>query len=365
MLWSLCLVALRDTSIMLIKFNLNLLPSWQKPNNKTKDFLDKNFEEVLMAIDQSIITTFFNTIDQVAKENVSNSYHNLVTYLKVWMWSIVTIYVGFQFIQAMQGRRDFYDLLNTTFKIVAIMTLVTNYDLFCLYIYDIFTYEPLIISAKIAGFKGHSIGEIINTQLNSGLDFSKQLFMQGTWYNIPSLVFAGIFFIVTLLNAAISAGMILLAKCATILLLSLSPLFIFFALSDFTRGMFEAYIRTLITYALIPILTSALIMLLHSISTIAVTNIHMPDPTMVQCAPYLLFCIIQIYLLAHVYSKAAALGGGFTIAGFVNTMRQARSSVGAFLPGKNALNQAKNMHDRLFNYRHYRQKGNSNERNRK
>ncbi|MBV9576407.1 MAG: type IV secretion system protein [Gammaproteobacteria bacterium] len=289
----------------------------------------------MLDFQRAIVSSIFECVDRAGADLVAHTYHNLVNQYAVVMWVFVTLFVSFNFIQAMQGQKSFYDLLNVLFRIVIIMTLALNYDYFCLFIYDIFTNEPLMIMKAIT-INGTdpsitSINQALDNYLNLGLKAANQLFMMGGWHNVAYLIFSGLVFIMTVICGIIAAGLIILAKCAIVILLALSPIFLFFAIFEMTKGMFEAYVRHLFTYALIPILISAILMILLSVTNVVIQFMNQYSKmSFTSITPFLFMSGIQIYLLAQVFSKASALGSGFALKGFVSTMSQMKDSATTF-----------------------------------
>lgn len=287
----------------------------------------------MLDFQKAIVSSIFECVDKAGADLVAHTYHNLVNQYAGVMWVFVTLYAGFTFIQAMQGQKTFYDLLNTLFRIVIIMTLALNYEYFCLFIYDIFTKEPLMIMKAITihgnDLGSSSINQALDHYLNLGLQSANQLWMMGGWSNITYSIFGILVFIMTALCGIFAAGLIILSKCALVILLALSPLFILFALFEMTRGMFESYVRHLLTYALVPILVSTVLMILLSVSDVVIQFMHQsPKMSFMAIAPFLFMNGVQIYLLAQVFAKASALGSGFALGGFVSTLRQAKASAG-------------------------------------
>lgn len=286
----------------------------------------------MLDFDKSIISSLFECVDQTGADLVANTYHNLVVAYAPFIWTMTAIYIGIMFLQAQQGTKSFYDLMNATFRTVVILTLALNYNYFCLFIYDIATKEPLEILKAITvhGDKTDpvSLNQALDHYLNVGLAYANKLFMMGSWSNLTYFIFAFLVFVMTVLCSVMAAGLIILSKCAAIVLLALSPLFLFFALFDMTKGLCEAYVRHLITYSLVPVLTSAVLMILFSVDEYVIKFMEQfPQASFKTVAPFLFMCGVQIYLLAQVFSKASALGAGFALGSMMSTLSKAKDNV--------------------------------------
>jgi type IV secretory pathway VirB6-like protein len=288
----------------------------------------------MIDFDHAIISSLFDCVDQVGANLVSDSYHNLVVAYSPFIWTMTAIYMGFLFLQAQQGAKSFYDFMNATFKAVVILTLALNYNYFCLFIYDIVTKEPLEVLKAIAVHGSDTgpatINQALDHYLNLGLAYANKLFLMGGWSNLTYFIFALLVFVMTILGSVFAAGLIILSKCAAVVLLALSPLFLFFALFEMTKGLCQSYVRHLITYALVPVIASAVLMILFSVDEYVIHFMdQFPKATFKAIAPFLFMCGVQIYLLAQVYSKAAALGAGFALASFMPTLSKAKDNMKA------------------------------------
>lgn len=275
----------------------------------------------------SVIADIFNYVDQFGMEMVSKSYHQLVSELSPAIFSLTSIYLGLCFIKMQRGLYNFNDLFMIILRTVCILTLALNYNYFCLYIYDLFTKAPLELFHALVSdnnsFHGLSIADALDNFLSIGTDQAEKVFMMGSWSNMLFFLFGIVLFFMTILSVGMAASLIVLAKCASTILLSLSPLFIFFALYESTKGLFDAYIRQLLGFALIPVFTGAVLMILLSVgSQITQAMDQYAKPNFHMVIPFCLICIVQFYLLLQVRAKAAAVASGVTLPTVVGSMRQ-------------------------------------------
>lgn len=280
-------------------------------------------------------------IDKVGANLVAKTYQNLVNHYSAVIFILTAVYIGMIFLQMQRGKYDANDFVIIIIRTVIILTLALNYNYFCMFLYDLFTNEPLVICQSITISDGKveptTISHSLDQFLNNGRNAAVHILSMGGWSNPTYFMFGVLVFLLVLVTASIAAGLIVLSKCATTILLALSPLFIFFALFDATKPMFESFMRQLITYALIPIMTCAVLMILLSVTDIASNELNTSqNPTFSLLIPLCLMCVIQIYLLMQVKSKCTALAGGFTLPTVVSSLRQAKSeisSVGRGLKG--------------------------------
>jgi type IV secretion system protein VirB6 len=290
----------------------------------------------MVDFNNGIVSAVFASVDETGANLVVNTYRNLVNTYEPVMWIFVTLFCGFYFLQMMFGAKAWGDTVPTVFKVVTVMVLATHYDYFGIFIYDIFTREPMEIM-KCVSFNSDninfvSVNHALDEIINAGFTFGNNLMLDGGWMNPIKFIMGFILMVVTALSVGFAAGLVVLAKASTIILLALSPLFIFFALYQSTKSMFDAWIQQLIGYALVPILTCTVVMINFNAMQVSIEMIKQAGtPKLTVIFPYVFMSIIQFYLLAHVLKKAASLAGGFSLAGFHSTMQQTKESIGKSL----------------------------------
>lgn len=272
------------------------------------------------------ISYVFKSIDQVGAQLVAHTYRQLVLQYASVFYILTGIFIGFCFIHMQRGKMTGDDFVMNLFRAVLILTLALNYDAFCLFLYNVFTNAPLHICQAITIDGNHtnviSVSQALDQFLQQGEKAAANIWLMGSWANPTYLIFSGLIYILVMLTAAIAAGLIVLSKCASTVLFSLSPIFIFFALFNTTKGIFESFIGQLMTYALIPIMSCAILMMLLSVCDIAIKNFNQhAEPNFISLVPLSLICVIQIYLLLQVKAKCASLAGGISLPSVVSTLR--------------------------------------------
>lgn len=276
------------------------------------------------------IEDILNAIDQVGANYVSDSYHHLAQFLAPTLYLLASIYIAFLFFNAMRGATTYDAMLLDGLKLVAILTGALHYNYFCLYLYDIFTNEPMYLFKAMAVPNDQlhtftAINQAVDDYLNTGLIFASKVWKMGGLSNISYLFFGACLFIFTWGSSLIALGLFALAKLVSAALFALSPLWIGFAMFDITKDIFTAFIRQLTTYALVPVIASAILMM-----TISVTNMLFRMPEHIAFSSvfnFILLSGLQIYLLMHVYGKAAALAAGFALKGILPALQQAGANI--------------------------------------
>lgn len=277
-----------------------------------------------------MIKFVFEQVDQVGAQLVASTYRNIVQHYSAVIFTLTTIYVGFVFIKMIRGHYDVNDFLMLILRTVILLTLALNYEYFCLFIYDVFTNVPLSLCRSITihgnSAESVSITNALDNYLNSGWEVVTQLFKSGGWSNPTYMIFGVLVFILILLSTAVAAGLIVMAKCASTIILALSPIFIICAIFDTTKGLFDSYIRQLITYALVPIMTSAVLMIVLTVSQLAIHHITDGDSySFLSLLPFCMMCVIQFFLLLQVKAKCSALASGFHLPSVISALRQSKS----------------------------------------
>jgi type IV secretion system protein VirB6 len=92
--------------------------------------------------------------------------------------------------------------------------------------------------------------------------------------NLDFYVAAGFVWAVTLLAMFFAFGFLLVAKLATALILGVGPIFIALFLFAGTRGLFEGWLRSLLTFSLVPLFLLTSLAMLLAITSGTVDTIH-------------------------------------------------------------------------------------------
>lgn len=255
-----------------------------------------------------------NTTQLLVRENFESIVHQHTGII----YTLTIIYIGFIFIKMIRGYYDANDFIFLLFRTVIILTLIFNCDYFVMYIQNVITDEPLKICKSIVisdkKIEYESIKQALDIFVLHGNNIAINIFKMGSWSNPTFLIYGVITFILVILAAGIATGLIVLAKYVTLILLILSPLFLFFALFDCTKGLCESFIKQLIAYALIPIITSMALMILLPLTDIVANEIPTDDGYKLEyLVPYYLLCIIQIFFLLQIKKICSALSNGFSV----------------------------------------------------
>jgi type IV secretion system protein VirB6 len=140
---------------------------------------------------------------------------------------------------------------------------------------------------------------------------------QGGWNNLLAYLYGAIVFICVLALTGYTLFLLVLSKIAVGVMLGLAPFFIILYLFGHTKGIFEGWLRQLITYSLVPIIVYALYAMILVITlqpmNALFTAASAGVPTVTQIAPFLIVNFIALILLQQVLAWAGSIGGGLQL----------------------------------------------------
>lgn len=173
-----------------------------------------------------------------------------------------TIYIIGYGVAILRGSADGngVDFAIQTLKLAIIFSLVSNIGDYTTWVANVVLVEiPDFVSALTSGAAGGlpsdgilaqagSIAERIKTQYSS-FDLSGQIY---------AMMMAGIVYFIAGIVAAVAFALTLLAQFGLALMAALGPLFIAFALYDFSRGWFFSWLSQILNFAILQLLVTLL-----------------------------------------------------------------------------------------------------------
>ena len=278
----------------------------------------------------TFITDVLQTVDQVIGTFVQTGFTNLVDNNHDLITLLMTFYIiglGYRFMTHSLGMD-----LNTIAKhltiLISVYALLTQWSLFYLFFYNIFTNEPgVIIQTMVSSdpnlnLPASNVNEALNAVFNQGMQAAVTLFHQGGFTSSDGLrafLFGFLVAAMTCVGCLIALALLIYAKMAMAVMLLVAPFFITFLLWSSTRELFNKWLQALFNYAFIPIMTCGILML-----TLSVANVTLPGleatansstPTFTGLIPYLCICLVSALLFKQVIPIAAALSGGLALEG--------------------------------------------------
>lgn len=194
---------------------------------------------------------------------------------------------------------------------------LTTYDA---WVADFFMNTPDQLAALVTNAPGDS-----GIQFLDGLWAQMYAFGEAFWQQGAASAFSGygLEFIALLvwgagmLACGGAAVLLLLAKMGMHVWLAVGPLFILMAMFDVTRKFTDAWLGQLAGFALIPMLTGAVIRLMMVVLQFymgdALAAGALANPSIEQVIPALVLCGFSFVLLKQVPSLASGLGGGVAV----------------------------------------------------
>ena len=206
----------------------------------------------------------------------------------------------------------------TVFKFSVLYGLISGFANYNTIIAQFLTNTPDAIAGIIANFPGGgTASSALGEAYNGAIDATARAFAsRGVTL---SFVLGVLILLTSTLMVGFSLFLITLAKIALAVLVGLGPLFIFLMMFEKTQGIFEAWLKLIINFMFITILTVAILGLTVAIAETSLTLIPENEGAFSQIlslgqvlTPAVIFVIIFLLLL-QVPSIATALGGGISI----------------------------------------------------
>jgi type IV secretion system protein VirB6 len=273
----------------------------------------------------SFFSDTMNTVDAVIGNFVNMAYTHFVQANSGMITLLFTVYVmflGYQFL----NHAHHFNLSTVTKHIIVMLCvygMVMNWNLYDLFVYNIFTNEPGNIAQILVNSAGHfqsgaTIAQTLDGIYEDVINATINLFGQASFSvnGVLFIVYGGLVFVIGILMCVFALLLFIYAKMMMAVALALGPIFILFILWEPTKGIFSAWLNKLITIAFIPIVTSAILVLMLSVINVTLPTIHQPveNQQFYGIAPFLGLSLATTLILSQVFRICSALGGGITLA---------------------------------------------------
>lgn len=276
-----------------------------------------------------LITSFFtdtlNTVDAVIGNFVKIAYTNFIQANSTLITLLFTVYVMFMGYQFLYHSHHFN--LSVVMRRITVMLcvygMVMNWQLYHLFVYKVFTTEPKNIAQVLINSAGEfksdaNIAQALDGIYEAVMDAASGFFGQMSFSadGVAFWFYGVLVYIIGTVMCVFALLLFVYAKMMMAIGLALGPIFILFILWEPTKGMFNAWLNKLITIALIPIITSAILVLMLSVINVTLPSITMPADQMqfYGIAPFLGLSLATAMMLTQVFRISSALGGGITLA---------------------------------------------------
>ena len=264
-----------------------------------------------MALPSDILTK----VDQVTLGYTAKAYQAIVSAHMTELRLMLVIYIAFFGLAVLQGMisMSLRDASRHILKALIIFQLATNWGSFTTFFYDVFTSGPEKLTTALVG--GAKPTDQLEDVFITGVEAARNINRKAGTFDVAQIVLAVLVLIGTVLMTGMALFLLILSKMGLAILLSIAPVFLAMALWKSTQGLFQGWINYLVNYAMIPVITFAMLGLILAIMKDPINTIKQSGEnlTMVTIIPYLLMGAISILLFSQVLRIASSLGGGIAL----------------------------------------------------
>ena len=275
-----------------------------------------------MASVQSVVQAT-DTATRAYVENVWQEFDNQATPLILAVATIALVTVGYLMLTG-RLRASSPEFISRLLRWAFIFTLLLNMPGVFTVSYNLVTAVPdgiarfLLAQAPAGGLTEAQVVGRIETIMQAGMESAEHIWTKAGYLDLSSHVLAGLLLVTALLLAIVAMTLLMLSNLAVGILLAVGPFFLILRLVDVGKGLFEGWLRQLLTFALVPVFVYSLIALNFTIFTQAqdqlVDATTLNQLTLTQVVPYVLVGIANLLLLTQVLSWAGGVGGGIALA---------------------------------------------------
>lgn len=235
------------------------------------------------------------------------------------MWIILFCMWGFM---VMRGAIQ-SPVVDGVFRFLRVAVLIWLMEIgrYSSFVADFFLTAPdqiaVVIAGPSAGTDSISFLDNLWTKLYA---FGDAYWKQGTVLSASGFGFiliAGVVWLVGLLATGGAFVLIVIAKLGIHIWLAVGPVFILLSMYEATKQFLNSWLGQLVSFALVTVLTAAVIKLILSICELYLGQVApggvLADPTINKIFPALLVCGLALVLFWQMPSFASGLGGGVAI----------------------------------------------------
>lgn len=275
-----------------------------------------------MASVQSLVQAT-DTATRAYVENVWQEFDDQATPLILAVATIALVTAGYLMLTG-RLRASSPEFIGKLLRWAFIFVLLLNMPGVFTVSYDLVTAVPdgiarfLLAQAPAGGLTEAQVVGRIETIMQAGMESAEAIWAKAGYLDLSSHIVAGLLLVTALLLAVVAMTLLMLSNLAVGILLAVGPFFLMLRLLDVGKGLFEGWLRQLLTFALVPLFVYSLIALNFTIFTEAqdqLTNATtLNQLTLTQVVPYVLVGIANLLLLTQVLSWAGGVGGGIALA---------------------------------------------------
>ena len=227
------------------------------------------------------ITDVLTKLDSVTQSYTSQGYAALATSLTPSLTLAVTAYIAFVGWSTLQGWSQFTvgQATKHALKVAIAFVLATQWDVFCTFLYNVFTNGPnelssILINATGNGDTQTSVNSALQDSFSQGIQAGEKLWQAGSWSALtPYLAALAVWVLITLV-CGIALLEFAIAKCGVAITLVMAPVFALFLLWEGTKGIFDGWLRAALGFALIPLFLSSVLLLINSLIAMGLEDLQ-------------------------------------------------------------------------------------------
>lgn len=247
------------------------------------------------------------------------------------LFTVYVMFLGYLFLNH-DHRFGMYQIMRKMIVMLVVYGLVMRWDLYNTFIYNIFTNEPSnIAKIMIDSASGASITQALDGIYQAIVDAAMGFFGQINFSaaGIAFFFYGILIFLIGMVMCVFALLLFIYAKMMMAIVIALGPIFILFYLFDTTKNLFGSWLQQLITIALVPIITSAILVLMLSVIHVTLPSLNQPVENMqfYGIAPFLGLSLATAMLLSQVLKICSALGSGLTLDGLSKGVGLATNSL--------------------------------------
>lgn len=265
------------------------------------------------------ISDILDKIDQMTQAYTFNGYAALANSVKPSLTLALIVYVAFVGWMTLQGWSEMSvkDYVKHTIKIAMVLTIALNWSLFSELIYDVFMNGPNELSAILMQSAGSSFGSAnaaLQAAYDQGTAIGEQLYSYHSFsYKLTAIVIWGLNYFVS----GVALLELTVAKCGFAVTMVLAPIFAACLLWNGSKGLFDRWLSTSIAFGLVPLLLSAVLLIIDQILQMGLNQINSDiaskHSSIESISTFVLASIASIGLLFKAPSIAANIGGGVSV----------------------------------------------------
>jgi type IV secretion system protein VirB6 len=254
-------------------------------------------------------------IEDESVDFISNAFNNIWSELSSFILLLVTLYIVIMGYGVMRGlvATPVNTFLENIVKLAIIYGLVSTWSLFSFYVVDVITNTPDALAGVMSGTEntGRSATSQVGSIYNEAVAIVNQIKEQRGL--VLPYVLGGIVFVSATFMMAYAIFLIVLSKIAITVLVGIAPLFIIFLMFKVTRQMFEAWLKQVINYSFVVVLTVSVLGLTNQVAQRALNSIPESGITLGHVVPACVVFFMVFMLLMQVQNIASSLAGGLAL----------------------------------------------------